>query len=373
MNELIKLRHKLHAFPELSGKEIYTAETIYKFLLDCNPDHILKNVGGNGVLAAFESGQSGDTVLFRADIDALPIQEDTKVSWKSVNPGISHKCGHDGHSAILAGLAKYIGNFRPKKGKAILFFQPSEENGVGANKALSEPNFPKLDYAFALHNLPGFPLNSIILNSGTFASASKGIIIKLIGKSSHASEPEKGLNPANALASLIQGLSKLNELESGSSNYSMVTVIHCRLGVESFGTSPGDAVVMATLRGSSDDKIKYLDETIGILVNDVASSNSLSFEISYTEDFPATLNDHNAVKIVRDAAIDVGHKIHELSVPFRWSEDFGHFGRICKSALFGIGAGEDQLPLHNPDYDFPDEIIPTGVEIWKAIYSKILL
>ncbi len=373
MNDLIKLRHKLHAFPELSGKEIITAETIHQFLLSCRPDFIVKNIGGNGVLAIYDSGQSGYNVLFRADIDALPIQEETDLLWKSVNSGVSHKCGHDGHTTILAGLTRHISTCRPKKGKAVLFFQPSEETGEGAYKALAEFDFSKIDYAFALHNLPGFPLNSIILRNETFASASKGIVIMLKGRSSHASEPEKGVSPANALSKLLHDLPNLNNYEPNSNEYCMVTIVHCKLGAESFGTSPGDAVLMATLRGSSDEMIRSLDKTTVDLVTKIAHHNSLLFDISYFESFPATINDPESVNIIRNEAISLGYKIHDLASPFRWSEDFGHFSNFCSIAYFGIGAGINHLPLHNPDYDFPDEIIPTGVEMWKAIYSKILL
>lgn len=371
MKDLIALRRRLHAFPELSGKEIETSDIIARFLSLCNPDTIIRNVGGHGVLAVFDSRRHGNNVLFRADIDALPVHEQSFLEYNSMNPGVSHKCGHDGHTAILAGFAEYLKSNRPEKGKLYLLFQPAEETGEGALKAITELDFHDLEYAFALHNLPGYGLNSILLKEGTFAAASKGIIIRLHGRSSHASEPEKGVSPANALASLIRVLPQFTRTGPQSPEYTMVTVVHATLGEPAFGTTPGEAMLMATLRGSSDESIMQLAEIIKAEVSELATFNNLSFEVSYSDEFPATVNDKDAIDIVRKAAISAGHETRILDEPFRWSEDFGHFNRLCKSALFGLGAGSDHLPLHNPAYDFPDEIIPAGVEMWKAIYKQL--
>lgn len=371
MKDLIALRRKLHAFPELSGRETETSDTIARFLLMCNPDHIIRNVGGHGVLAVFDSRRNGINVLFRADIDALPIHEHSFIEYNSMHPGVSHKCGHDGHTAILAGFAEYLKSNRPESGKLYLLFQPAEETGEGAFKAITELDFNDLDYAFALHNLPGYELNSIIIKEGTFASASRGMIITLTGRSSHASEPEKGISPANALASLIQVLPRLAGRDQLYPEYSMVTIVHATIGGPAFGTSPGEAMLMATLRGSSDDRIKELDGRIRTQVSELAAANNLSFNISYSDEFPATVNDKDAIEVIRTAAFSSGHQIQMLNEPFRWSEDFGHFSKVCKSALFGLGAGISHLPLHNAEYDFPDEIIASGVEIWKAIYKQL--
>jgi len=371
MKDIIELRRKLHSCAELSGKEYKTAGIISGFLEGCKPDQLIP-VAETGLLAVYDSGVPGNTVLFRADTDALPIEERNGFKYRSVNAGVSHKCGHDGHTAILAGLAYHIAYNRPVRGRALLLFQPAEETGEGALKAIREISGSKPDYAFAMHNLPGYELKSVVLKDGTFSAASRGMTIELSGRSSHASEPEKGISPARALASLISELPGLSHGDPVSDDYNMLTIVHCRLGDKAFGTSPGEAVLMVTLRGSSDEKIELLAHQVNQLVAKYSSLDNLQFEISFSEIFPATINNPEASEIIRNAALSAGMKVHDLTSPFRWSEDFGHFSTISKSVLFGIGAGYDHLPLHNPGYDFPDEIIPSATNLWVSVYERML-
>jgi len=371
---LLNLRHELHRFPELSGKEKQTALRIVKFLRPLKPDMIIEKLGGYGVLAVFSSGQAGPEVLFRADLDALPINETTQIDYRSGQSGVSHKCGHDGHTAILAGLAAFISANRPVKGRYLLLFQPAEETGMGAKSVLSDPSFFafKPDYCFALHNLPGYARNTIIVRNGTFAAASMGMIIRLKGRTSHASEPEKGQSPAAAMARLMASLPKLsgNGPAFGYSDFALLTLIYGSLGTPAFGTSPGEAVLMATLRAYLDADMKSLIDKAESLVKKMAETAQLTFEISYTEEFPATTNHPEAVEFVTEAAAKLGLPIAEAGLPFRWSEDFAHFAGRSKSALFGIGAGKAHLPLHDPDYDFPDKIIGAGVSVWQTLYER---
>ncbi|MFH1119903.1 MAG: amidohydrolase [Bacteroidota bacterium] len=371
---LLNLRHELHCFPELSGNEQQTARRIVKFLKPLEPDHIIEKIGGYGVLAVFDSGQSGPVVLFRADTDALPIAEMNGTDYCSRQPGISHKCGHDGHSAILAGLAAHISSKRPGKGKFLLLFQPAEETGVGAQAVLSDQAFSSFnpDYCFALHNLPGYARSAVIVRNGTFAAASCGMIIRLKGRSSHASEPEKGKSPASAMAQLMANLPKLSGSgpDSGFTDFALLTLIYGSLGTPAFGTSPGEAVLMATLRAYLDSDMKILSDKVTAMVKQHAEPAHLSFSISYTEEFPAMMNHPEAVGYVIETAAGMGFPVVEAGLPFRWSEDFAHFALKSKAALFGIGAGISHPPLHDPDYDFPDRIIATGVSIWQKLYER---
>ncbi len=371
---LLNLRHELHRFPELSGNEKKTAGRIVKFLKPLRPDLIIEKLGGHGVLAVFSSGQPGPEILFRADMDALPVNETTNVEYRSLKAGIAHKCGHDGHAAILAGLAIHISANRPSKGKYLLLFQPAEETGNGAKSVISDPSFSGFnpDYCFALHNLPGYARNTIIVRNGTFAAASMGMIIRLKGRSSHASEPEKGQSPAAAMARLMASLPKLSGSGSGFgyTDFALLTLIYGSLGTPAFGTSPGEAVLMATLRAYLDSDMKVLIDKASGMVRKMADSSQLTCEISFTEEFPATTNHPDAVAYVAGAAHELGLPIVEAGLPFRWSEDFAHFALKSKSALFGIGAGLSHLPLHDPDYDFPDKIIDAGVSMWVALFQK---
>ena len=208
LEELIEFRKDLHRNPELSGKEKNTSKKIVDFIKRFNPDEIITNIAGKGTAFIFKGNKEGKTILFRSELDALPISEQNSFEYKSRVENISHKCGHDGHMTILSGLASILKDEKPGKGKVIIHFQPAEETGEGAKAVLGDKKFSSLnpDYVFALHNLPGFPENTVIIKSGIFASASKGMIIKLRGKTSHASEPEKGISPVSAAASIMQKL-----------------------------------------------------------------------------------------------------------------------------------------------------------------------
>ncbi len=205
--EIIKLRHEIHKHPEVSNDEYNTSERIINFIKKFNPDEIIK-LGETGVAFAFNGKEKGKTVVFRAELDALPIQEKSGVEYASVNDHVAHACGHDGHMAILTGLAQKISENRPERGRVIMLFQPAEEVEQGARDVVENPKFNdiKPDYMFALHNVPGFEKHKIILKKGSFASASKGMTIKLTGKTAHAAEPENGISPADAISEMIKKL-----------------------------------------------------------------------------------------------------------------------------------------------------------------------
>lgn len=372
LDKIISLRQELHQNPELSDNEFITSERLANFLHHLNPDELIRGVGGNGLICIFKGKKQGLSVLFRSDMDALPIQESNNFSYRSQNDGVSHKCGHDGHMAIIAGLAEYFSNNRPKKGQVVLLFQPSEENGKGAKKVLNDNKFKNItiDYAFALHNLPGFKKGSVILRDETFSSASKGIIIKLTGKTSHAAEPENGISPAIAMANIVKELTFLPN-ENRFSDFTLVTVVYAKLGEIAFGTSPGNAEIMATLRSYTDSDMQILAERAQLIAKENAFRHNLKFEISFTEEFPATVNSLGLDKTLKNIAEKSNIEFEYVDKPFRWSEDFGYFTQKIPGAIFGLGAGENQPLLHNPDYDFPDDIIEVGIKMFSEIFNKI--
>ncbi len=373
LEELVKLRKELHQHPELSGKESDTAERIIKYLQKYKPDQIVENIGGNGLAAIFEGEEDGPSVLFRCDLDALPIDEINDFEYRSNHNGVSHKCGHDGHMTIISGLAEAISQNRPGRGRAILLYQPSEENGQGAEEVINDPKFNIIrpDYVYALHNLPGFEKGAVITNEDIFASASRGMIVKLHGKTSHAGEPDRGLSPALAMADLVKDFTYLPQNFSFE-NFTLVTVIHARLGEIAFGTTPGFAEVMATLRSYTNDDMDKLVRHAEKITEKHANNYNLKFTIDYTEEFLAAENNRNSVGIVEKSAKEYGLKVIQKEEPFRWSEDFSHFTHRHPGALFGLGSGEDSPQLHNPDYDFPDDIIENGVKVFFGIYNHHL-
>lgn len=375
LKELHTLRKWMHQYPELSGKEKNTSLKLESFLKQTQPDKIITGLGGFGVAAIYVFDKSGPTILVRADMDALPIDEVNTFTHKSQTEGVSHKCGHDGHSTILAGLSLAIKNKPFSTGRVVLLFQPEEETGQGAAKVIADEAFKmiKPDYALALHNLPGFEKAGVILKEGPFAAASKGMIVKINGASSHAAHPEQGNTPAPMMAHAMLQLPEIPKKKSSKLNdFALITIIHATLGEVAFGTNPGKGVLMATLRTYYNDDMETLVKEAEKHIKILAEDHKMKIDISYTEEFPATINDQSVTDIIRQTSEELGEKIIEIQEPFRWSEDFGHFTSNFPAALFGIGSGEDSPGLHNNDYDFPDEVIPHAVSVFYHSLEKLL-
>ncbi|KEO73208.1 amidohydrolase [Anditalea andensis] len=363
LKTLIEFRRHLHQYPEISGKEVNTARRVKDFFKSCPPDEIIEGIGGHGIAFTYKGAEDGPTTLIRCELDGLPIYEKNDFVYASKNPGSFHGCGHDGHMAIVAGVGMHLTAHKPKKGKVVLLYQPAEETGEGAAAILNSKRFQNIqpDYAFAIHNLPGFDLNQIILKVGAFAAASKGMIIQLKGKTSHAAHPEAGKSPSEAMCKLIVALPKLPE---DIDNFTLLTVVHALLGSEAFGTSPGEATVMATLRAYEDDALNLLTSYAETLARQLAHEYSLEIDISYTESFAATVNHSGAYEIIKTAAKNIGLSMDVLDTPFRWSEDFGQFSKSAKTTIVGLGAGKYLPQLHEPTYDFPDEILEIGISLF---------
>jgi amidohydrolase len=370
MKDLSELRKTLHKHPELSGNEFHTRTRIRDFLQNIQFDQEIE-LAGTGIAFVFDGKEKGPTLMFRSELDALPIPEKSESSWKSDIAGVSHACGHDGHMTILAGLAQKIALRKPQKGKVVFLFQPSEETGQGAEKVVLDPDFEPVqpDFIYALHNIPGVQKNKILIRKGTFASASKGVIIKLFGKTSHAGEPENGINPAKAIAKMIDTFYSLPK-EDIFEEYILLTIIHLRLGEIAFGTSPGYAEIMLTLRSYQNKDMKVLCDKTEEYARKIALKENLGISIEYTEVFPATVNNDTCLKILEKAIEKCRLQKEYLPKPFSWSEDFSYFTEKYAGCLFGLGAGTEQAQLHNPDYDFPEDIIETALSLLYQIYLE---
>lgn len=371
---IIALRHYLHQHPELSGQEHATSRYLRSFLRRYQPSAQLDDVGGTaGFALVFSSPQQGPTLLFRAELDALPIAEKDNLPHTSTQAGISHKCGHDGHMAILVGLASLLHAQPLTSGRVVLLFQPAEETGAGAWQMLQDERLAALkpDFVYALHNLPGKPLGQVLLRQNTFAAASVGLRVEFFGKESHAAEPENGLNPGEAMSELIQRFNLLVKDQSRYSALALLTVVHARLGEAAFGTNPGYATVLATLRSFADEGLQMLKDFALEEVKAVSVKYNLRYATAWVEEFPATVNDVTALRFIQRATKIAGIAIGTLEQPMRWSEDFGHFTARYRGALFGLGSGIDQPQLHHADFDFPDDLIPVGATMFYHIAQSI--
>lgn len=372
--ELTAWRRRLHQQPEISNEEKETAREVVAFLADTGPDAVLTGLGGHGVAMVYDSGQPGPTVLLRSELDALPIVERSGVAHASLVPGKSHMCGHDGHTAILAAVGRQIGRQRPSRGRVVLMFQPAEETGNGAAGVVADPRFGEIapEFAFSLHNLPGIPFGEVRLREGVVSCASRGMRITFEGKTAHSSMPETGISPMPAISRLMPELVRLSRATFADDDFRLATVTHTSMGEPVFGIAPGHAEVRVTLRTRRDDAMAALCTAAETLVSDVAEAHGLTFAVDYHEIFVASVNAPDAVVHLRQALDEEGVTHGEDSLPMRASEDFGIFGHGAKSAMFFLGAGEQHPSLHNPDYDFPDDLIPIGAGVFVRTVRNLL-
>jgi amidohydrolase len=373
--ELTALRHDLHRHPELSGQEAQTAARVMA-ALGAAPDQVVSALGGHGVAAVFDSGVTGPSVLFRAELDALPIHEISSMAYRSTVDGKGHLCGHDGHMAVLLGLARMLTRKRPATGRVILMFQPAEEDGSGAAAVIADPNFDTLhpDWAFSLHNWPGHKLGAALLAAGPVNCASVGMKITLEGKTSHAAQPECGMSPGLAVARLIPALAALGQGGALGMDYRLATVTHVTMGEPSFGVAPAHAEIWVTLRTVTDAPMADLRACAETLAQSEAAAHGLSLTLSYHDDFAASINDPEATAQLAMALDQLSIPYTAGTLPERASEDFGRFGAIAgsKGAMVFLGAGSVHPALHNPDYDFPDDLIAIGTNLFARVVQNIL-
>ncbi|MEO3388401.1 amidohydrolase [Mesorhizobium sp. CAU 1741] len=375
LRELTAFRQDLHRYPELSGEEKETARRVCEMLAPTRPDRVLTEVGGHGVAAIYDSGAPGPTVLFRSELDALPIQELGAAEHRSTVPGKAHLCGHDGHSTILLGLARILSRSRPTSGRVVLMFQPAEENGAGAVAVVADPRYPEIkpDWAFSLHNAPEVEFGSARLGVGPVNCASRGIRIRLTGSTAHASRPADGRSPMLAISELMPALLACGSGKPLGPGFTMVTVTHASMGAESFGVAPGEAKIMATLRTVYDDDMEKLVARVEGLLAETAGRHTLSLEFSYDDVFSASVNDEEATGILSSGMKRAGVKRLDQKVPSVGSEDFGQFGLSgAKAAMLFLGSGPDWPRVHTPEYDFRDELIPVGIRIFSETLAACL-
>ena len=363
LEKIISLRHTLHEHPELSMQETETMKILKTFLQVNTSLEIHKRDGWFYVLkkgsgAAESNERSLKPIAFRADMDALPIPETISLPYGSQNKGISHKCGHDGHCAVLCGLALELDS-RETERDVYLIFQPGEEIGAGAKRCAELIREKGIAEIYAMHNLGGYPEGSLVYRRGLTQPASEGLRIRLTGKTSHASAPEKGNNPAGAIASIVQYALR--------TPMRLCTITGIRLGDGDFGISPGEGEICMTLRAEAEKEMLALEQSIISCAAQVSAAAGLEMTYSIHDYFPETRNHDDCLDRVLDAARK--NKIPAISMPELWraSENFGHYLKICPGAIFYIGNGEGYPPLHTAEYDFNDRIIETAVNLFMRI------
>lgn len=374
LTTIINLRKELHSNPELSGFEFETVKRITKFLAKNQPTEIIENIGGNGLAAIYKFPKLGKTITIRCELDALPIQEVNQFDHQSATKNVSHKCGHDGHMAVVSGLAFWLKEQSFTSGQVILLFQPAEENGKGAQAVVNDEKFKNLntDYVFALHNIPKEPMHSVICIQKGFSAEVQSFIVNVKGKESHAAEPENGINPALAISQIITTFSNLEVVNPKDENFTIMTPVHLSMGQKSYGISPADGELHYTLRAWDNTNMEAVKSRIIKAVKEICQQHQLEYTITWFEYFPASINDKKSNDYVVNAANENNYNLIQKPHPFKFGEDFGWYAKEYKTAMFGLGAGFDTPALHNADYDFPDEIIETGIHMFQSIITNIL-
>ncbi len=368
-----QIRRELHQHPELSGHEARTARFVEDKLQAFHPTKVIRHVGGHGLLVEYFFSEDGPTLLFRADMDAVAVQEPDDIPHHSQTPGVAHKCGHDGHTTILLRFARMLSERPLPKGRVLLLFQPAEENGSGSKAVLDTKvlDYYKIDKAFALHNIPGYPASAVLCKEDSFTCAVVSVSITLTGKTSHAAEPQKGISPIPATLNIVDELLRWNNTDIQSDDYFLSTIVEIHVGEEAYGVSAGNSVIRATLRAKTDKLLhQHAQQLKELVATECKRTPDLQHEMEWLEPFSANENDPQSVGMIKNAALRNNLPYIELQTPFSWGEDFGLFTQQYKGAIFGLGSGENCAPLHSPQYDFPDEVIETGATLFYTIAEE---
>ena len=364
LTDLVALRHRLHAAAELSLAENETMQILKSYLADHAPS--FRIVEREGWFYAVKECAEGELppIAFRADMDALPIEETIPLPYASRRAGVSHKCGHDGHCAALCGTAAAFEHL-PLKRTVYLIFQMAEEIGMGGEVCASLIPESGICEVFAFHNLSGYPEGSLVYRRGLTQPASQGFTVRFAGKTSHASAPEEGRNPAEAVARLI--------LEAGEAarekheGMVLCTVTGVSVGTGDFGISPGDGALYLTLRAEIESEMYALERRIREAAVREAETAGLTVSFTASDVFPETRNSDEGLSRVLAAAARCQMPVMEMQTLWRASEDFGHYLKQCPGAMVYLGNGETWPALHTTSYDFNDKILPAAVKLFSTL------
>ena len=382
----IHLRKMLHAIPETAFSEKKTK----KMLIDSlkRLDGIEIHDCGEWFYAVYMGSSEAPMIAFRADMDAVAGEDGL--------PG--HFCGHDGHAAVLAAFAEYLSEWRPER-SVCMIFQPAEEIGKGALLCREVLKKYEISEIYGFHNIPGYPVDTVVLCPGTFACASTGMEITVVGSPSHAAYPEDGKNPADVIAELImecESLKKGGRQKSGRvgkketedcepeaenvrngeqknkryEGLTLVTVIGAEIGSDAYGVSASKGVLRLTVRGEYGHEFRELVHTVSAKAEKLSAVQGMNCYVRLIDEFPATENTAANVMRVENAAERAGLAVLYRSEPFRWSEDFGYYLQELPGAYFGVGAGEKHSQLHTRNYEFPDEIMEGVLKLYEQLVVR---
>jgi amidohydrolase len=378
--ELTAFRRDLHAHPELGFEEVRTAARVAEALRVCGADEVHTGIGKTGVVGVIRGAQSGSGRLIglRADMDALPMREENDFSWRSSTQGLMHGCGHDGHTAMLIGAARYLAQTREFDGTAVLIFQPGEEGYAGAKAMIDDGLFERfpVDAVYAMHNWPSLPPGVIGLNSGAMMAAADRFEITIQGRGGHAAHPYLAVDPVLVAAHIITAAQSLVSRNVNPLDSAVVSLCAMQAGdLGAFSVIPRQAQLIGTARCFKRDVQDMIEERLGRLVESVALGFGATARLDYHRMYPATINTAREAQFAGDVAASlVGEdKVVRDLPPSLGAEDFSFMLQSKPGAYLRIGqGGEGGCFLHNSRYDFNDDILPLGATLLAALVEQAM-
>ncbi|MER8463762.1 M20 aminoacylase family protein [Mesorhizobium sp. M1396] len=374
-DEVAGWRRHLHQTPELNFDVFKTAAFVTEKLKAFGCDDVVTGLGKTGVVGIIRGRQGqGPTIGLRADMDALPLNEITGKSYASTIPGKMHACGHDGHTAMLLGAAKYLAETRNFTGSVAVIFQPAEEGGGGGNEMVKDGMMDRFDISkvFGMHNMPGLPVGQFAIRPGPIMAATAEFTITVRGKGGHAAMPHGTIDPIVITSQLVGALQTIASRSTDPVEAVVVSVTKFHAG-DAYNIIPETAEIAGTVRTLRKEIAKKSEERIRTICDGLATAFGAKIEVDYQANYPVTFNHAEETVFASDVAIGVAGDahVHRGIQPVMGGEDFSYMLEARPGAFIFIGNG-DTAGLHHPAYDFNDEVIPHGMSYWVKLAETAL-
>ena len=376
--ELTAFRRDLHAHPELGFEEHYTAGRIKEALKLCGVDEVHTGIGKTGLVAVIHGRQTanGRMIGLRADMDALPMTEHNEFAWKSSRAGLMHGCGHDGHTAMLVGAARYLAATRNFDGTAIMIFQPGEEGYAGAKAMIEDGLFDRfpVQAAYAMHNWPAMRPGTVGVNPGPMMAAADRITIEVTGKGGHGAHAYLTVDPVVVAAHIITAVQSIVSRNVKPIDSAVISLCAMHAGdLGAMGVIPGKATLVGTVRTFSPSVQDLVERRLNELCSAVALGFGATATVHYERIYPATVNSLAQARFAADVAeslVGEDHVVRDLE-PSMGAEDFSFMLQVKPGAYLRIGqGGEGACFLHNSRYDFNDDILPLGAALHASLVEQ---
>jgi hippurate hydrolase len=375
--ELTALRRDLHAHPELGFEEVYTAGRVEQALRLCGVDEIHTGIGKTGVVGVIRGRGAGTRMVgLRADMDALPMAEAGEMPWRSTRAGLMHGCGHDGHTAMLVGAARYLAETRHFDGTAVLIFQPGEEGYAGARAMVNDGLFERfpVESVYAMHNWPAMRPGTIGTHPGAMMAAADRVTIEITGKGGHGGHAYLAVDPVLVAAHIITAAQSIVSRNVRAIDGAVISLCAMQAGdLQAFSVIPGKAVLSGTVRSFRPEVQDLVERRLTELCNAVALGLGATATVHYERIYPATINAAREAHFAADVAASLvgpGQVVRDLE-PSMGAEDFSFMLQVKPGAYLRIGqGGEGSCMLHNNRYDFNDDILPLGAALHASLIEQ---